>query len=114
MRGPVAPMWTIQEQCDAGPVKLISAVEAMLTESATELVRSWRKGRRTLGDLLTDPDEAAFVAGRVGMTPESPIDLADLPTLERVLDAKLRHNNKGWTLPPETIRCAAAVAIRRG
>lgn len=89
----------------------LAAVEAMLTESASEIVRSWRKGRRTLGQLMTDPEEAAFVAGIVGKATDAPIHLDDMRTLERVLDAKLRYEQRGYTLPPEIIRIAAARAL---
>jgi hypothetical protein len=91
----------------------LAAVEAMLTEAASDLVRSWRKGRHTLAELLTDPDEAAHVAGSTGFGLDAPIDLADNDTLFLVLEAKLLWENKGWTLPRHVIRMAAANGIRR-
>jgi hypothetical protein len=88
-----------------------AALEAMLAESATELVRSWRHGRRTLGELLADPDEAAFVAGRIGVALHAPLDLADMTVLAPILDAKVRWENRGWLLPSEVVNMAAAKAI---
>jgi hypothetical protein len=91
--------------------KIATAIEPQITAICERLVASHREGRRSLLDLIGDPEAAAFVARHMEMPPAAPLDMTDLRYLERVADGLLRY--KGWPMPAWLIRTAAARAIER-